>query len=79
MLAVKRYVSPHFLDNVKRSNFNGFNSNSYPVTYHWKGLIIRKTITLKIGVYDTPGNHGGHLMYTSCMHSNFKSCHFGLD
>lgn len=50
-------VSPGLEKRFKESNFNDFisNTNFYLVTYYRKGLLTRKTITLRKGFYDIPG------------------------
>lgn len=45
-------VSTHFVKEVKEGNFNVCNSNSFLLTYHWKGLLNRKIMSHKICVYN---------------------------
>lgn len=46
-------VFPHFEKGVKGGNLNGYNRNSYPVKYYWKGLLTRKVTTFSKGDCDT--------------------------
>lgn len=64
-------VSPELEKRFKGSNFNDFISitNFYLVTYYRKGLLTRKTITLRKGFYDIPDLNGRLSKLTCC---NFR-------
>lgn len=53
-------LSPHFQNVVKGINLTTLISTTINnlVTYHWKGQLTEKVMTLKIGVCDTPGQNG---------------------
>lgn len=57
-------VTPHFRKELKGDNFNVLNRNPYLVTYHLKGLLTRKIMAPKKGVYDIQGQN----VKASCSH-----------
>lgn len=44
---------------LKGDNFHVYNSNSYLVTYNWKGLLTIQIMTFTEGVYVIPGQNNG--------------------
>lgn len=60
-------VSPYYEKGLKRGPFNVFNSNPYPVAYHWTALLARKIMMLRRGFYDIPLKNVGQSNVTSCL------------